>query len=87
MMNWILMKLMNPLADNRPGPCSTRTIPPIRLKSSPWLTNWARGHNQPVCVLKQARRFKGPSSPVVRSPWDKILLTPGNCSNCRPRPR
>ena len=78
MMNWILMKLMNPLADNltrailnQDYPTNPAEIITVADKLGPRVIIEAGMRAQTGKALQ--RPF---GSPVVRSPWDKILLTP-----------
>jgi len=78
MMNWILMKLMNPLADNltwailnQDYPTNPAEIITVADKLGPRVIIEAGMRAQTGKALQ--RPF---GSPVVLSPWDKILLTP-----------
>lgn len=78
MMNWILMKLMNPLADNL-----TRAILNQDYPTNPAEIITVADKLGPRVIIEAGMRAQTGKalqmpfgSPVVRSPWDKILLTP-----------
>ncbi len=76
MMNWILMKLMNPLADN-----FTRAILNQDYPTNPAEIITVADKLGPRAIIEAGMRAQTGKalqrpfgSPVVRSPWDQILL-------------